>query len=93
MKDYFKKHKGKILLFLIIIVLSFILIPNERKHYSTENVADFEENVYWKLMTIVSIIIILIVVIYKEIYKNKLKQVLGELIKLSLICTVYSFLI
>ena len=93
MKEYFKKHKITIIFFLIIIVLSFILIPNERKHYSTENVNDFIENIYWRIMTIASIIIILIVIIYKEIYKNNLKQIMEEFIKLTFICLVYSFLL
>ena len=93
MKEYIKKHKFTVVFFLIIIVLSFTLIPNERKHYLTENVEDFKENIYWKVMTIVSIIVILIILIYKEIYKNKLKQLLGELIKLSLVCLVYSILL
>jgi len=93
MKEYIKKHKFTVVFFLIIIVLSFTLIPNERKHYLTENVEDFKENIYWKVMTIASIIVILIILIYKEIYKNKLKQLLGELIKLSLVCLVYSILL
>ncbi|MEM0575824.1 hypothetical protein [Flavobacterium polysaccharolyticum] len=93
MKEYFKKHKITIIFFLIIIFLSFTLIPNERKHYLTENINDFRENIYWKIMTIVSIIVILIVIIYKEIYKNNLKQIMAEFIKLTLICLVYSFLL
>jgi hypothetical protein len=91
MKDYIKKHKITIIFFLMIVVLSFILIPNERKHYLTENVDAFKENIYWKVMTIASIIVIIIIIIYKEIYKNNLKQLMGELIKLSLVCLVYSF--
>jgi hypothetical protein len=93
MKEYFKKHKITIMFFLIIIVLSFILIPNERKHYLTENVNDFRENIYWKVMTIVSIIVILIAIIYKEIYKNNLKQIIAEFIKLTFVCLIYSFLL
>lgn len=93
MKEYFKKHKITIIFFLIIIALSFTLIPNERKHYLTENVNEFKENIYWRIMTIASIIIILIVIIYKKIYKNNQKQIMEEFIKLTFICLVYSFLL
>jgi hypothetical protein len=93
MKEYFKKHKITIIFFLIIIVLSFTLIPNERKHYLTENVNDFKENIYWKIATITSIIVVLIIIIYKEIYKNTLKQIMSEFIKLAIVCLVFSFLL
>jgi len=93
MKEYFKKHKITIIFFLIIIVLSFALIPNERKHYLTENVNDFKENIYWRIMTITSIIVVLIVIIYKEIYKSNLKQIMAEFIKLTFVSLVYSLLL
>lgn len=93
MKEFYKKHKITIIFFSLIIVLSFILVPNEKKHYLIENVNDFKERIYWRLMAIASIIVILIVIIYKKIYKNKLRQILAEFIKLSIVCLFYSFLL
>jgi low affinity Fe/Cu permease len=93
MKEYFKKHEITIIFFLIFIVLSFTLIPNERKHYLTENVNDFKENIYWRIMTIASIFVILIVIIYKKNYKNNFKQIMAEFIKLAIVCLVFSFLL
>ena len=93
MKEYLIRHKFNIIFLFIIVVLSFILIPNEKKHYLTENVTNFKEKYYWSIMKMVSLFIILFVIIYKRIYNNKLKEIAIDFFKLTIICLVFSFLL
>ncbi len=89
---FFKKYGYTLIYLLVIALLLFLFVPNEKKHYLSGDVKAFHDSYYWKIMSSMAVGCYLLFFYFLKIYRNSWIEIVKSTFSFAVVCLFFSFL-
>ena len=86
-----KKYWFQIIWIILMFVILFTFVPSQESFYWNSDVELFKENYYVKISIEISLFLILVILIKSILKKERIYQILKQLIGATIFCTWFFF--